>query len=265
MRSLLPFVVAASLLTGACKKAPAPDPGQDGTLGEEGRVWFEYERSCFFGCPLEQPLLSGARESVGVDGVGDEEGILAASTDPAVLEVALERTCYCARQDDKLGRLAIDRDAACPATWEKHCDNRVLVQGGVEGTALLELRDGSGYLVDQVEVTVHDAASARFFTTYPDRLGEQEGTALELGATEKVAVRSELYDAEGLGLLAPEGVRWTIADPAVATLVAFSFGAGAEVTAGLSVDVQALAAGTTELTVTVPGLAPALTVTVAEQ
>jgi len=260
MRAAAAFL-AAGLAAAGCAKPPAGDPGGDGTLGDEGRVWFEYERSCFFGCPLEQPLLSGARESIGVDGAGDAEGVIAVSSDPAVAAVALERECYCAREDDRLGRLAIDRDADCPDAWRKHCDNRILIEGGVPGVATLELRDGSA-LVDRVRVVVHEAETARFFTTYADRLGEQEGTALELGATEQAAVRAELYDAEGLGLLAPEGVRWTVADAAVATLVAFSFGAGADVAAGLEVDVQALAAGATALTVSVPGLDSVLDVAV---
>src|SRR4051794_30329765 len=51
--------------------------GQDvanGSRGELGHVEFNYQRSCFFGCSLAQPLLAGTRERIGLSDSGDAEG-----------------------------------------------------------------------------------------------------------------------------------------------------------------------------------------------
>ena len=47
----------------ACAGCGGDDFGS-GTVGDDGRVEFSFQRSCFFGCPLEQPLLVGARERI---------------------------------------------------------------------------------------------------------------------------------------------------------------------------------------------------------
>lgn len=207
-------------------------------------------------------MLAGTRQVIEVDGPGDDPDIVVSSADTAVAEVLLERACYCRRTDGRLDHLDIALAAVCPTLWEKHCDNRVPVHAGKAGTATLELHGARGELVDRVTLVVANAASARFLTTYPARIGEREGALLDLAPGERASLRVELFDAHGLALLAPEGVRWQSVDPSVVTLSAFTFGAGSDVTAGLSIDVGAVAVGSTELVLSVPGLEQRLTVAV---
>ena len=117
----------------------------------------------------------------------------------------------------------------------------------------LAVRREDGALVDRVTMHIEEATSARVFASYVDGLGEEDTGAVDLTLTEKVGLRAELYDAEGMVLLAPEGVRWSVTDPAVATLFAFGFGAGGDVTAGLTVELTAEAAGTTEVVIASAG------------
>lgn len=228
--------------------------GDETTLGERGRVGFAYDRSCFFDCPIEQPLLVGTRETIQLTGPGDDEGIRARTSDDDLIELAVERDCFCERRDGHPGRLEIADDATCEDAWRKHCDNLVLVRAKKAGDARLELRDHQDELVDAIELHLRKAHAAAFFATHTDRLGTQEATSLELAEGEQVDLEVELYDAQGLVLLAPEGVTWRIEDDGVASVSAWLIGTGAEVEAGLTVTVQARAPGTTDVHVVVPGL-----------
>src|SRR4051794_30674846 len=98
--------LAAILVFGLVGSAGCKDDGsEDGTPGELGRVAFTYQQSCFFGCPLEQPLLAGTRETIAVTGAGDEEGVTAQSSDEGVAELAIEHACYCERDDEHGGQI----------------------------------------------------------------------------------------------------------------------------------------------------------------
>jgi hypothetical protein len=226
----------------------------DGTRGELGKVDFKYQRSCFFGCPLEQPLLSGARERIEVSGAGDQAGMAPHALDPDVAEFALERECFCERDPDDGSRIAVAEDASCKAPFRKHCDNHVLVEALAPGTTKLELRDAAGDVIDRVELTVADAHRARFSATLPERLGKLEGEAFELSAGQSAQLELTLYDERGFELLAPDNVTWHVADGAVATVSAFLLGSGQQVEAGLSVQVDGKAEGETDIAVDVPGL-----------
>ena len=235
----------------------------DGTLGERGRVAFAYQRNCFFGCPIAQPLLSGTRQSVTLTGPGDDAHIRVASSDPEVADFALERQCYCERNGADT-RVEVADDASCRVGYVKRCDNTVLVEAGVEGEAWLELHESGSALIDRVALEVRDADRARFSLTAPDALGPLQTKRFELQVGDMADVELTLYDAEGRELLAPEGVHYAIDDPAVATVSAWLLGGGAAVDAGLDVSLQALAAGDTALRVTVPGLEAVATVHVVE-
>jgi hypothetical protein len=252
MRSLrVTFLLLATLGAG-CQKLD-PEGGDAATLGDLGRVDFKYRRSCFFGCPLAQPLLSGTRESIELSGPGNDPDVRVRSSDRDVLVVAVERACHCVREDST-NRLDIALNAECADPWTKACENRVLVEAVAPGEAMLELLDEDGMLVDRAEVLVREAASAEVFATLPDALGEQAGHSFAFGLGEQLALRVELYDEAGLSLLAPEGVTWRSADPQIATLTAFLLGSGEEIEVGRDVSVEAHAAGTTQIAIEVPGL-----------
>jgi hypothetical protein len=248
-RSAVVVIGGVLLAAAGCK----PLESSDGTPGEQGRVAFNYQRSCFFGCPLEQPLLVGTRERIELSDAGDVEQLQVAASDPAIAEFAVERECFCQRRDDEHDRVEITQDASCSGIREKHCDNTVLVQALAAGVTDLELREGDR-LIDRVAVEAATAARARFVGTLKDRLGAIEGSQFELAAGESMQLEIELFDGEGRKLLAPEGVSWQMDDDAVAIVSAFLYGSGAQVSAGLSVVVEAKAEGSTSLAVDVPGL-----------
>jgi hypothetical protein len=232
----------------------APDEGKSsGTPGELGHVEFNYQRSCFFGCPLEQPLLVGTREQIEVSKQGDVDGIRVRASDPDVAEFAVERACYCERSDND-SRLDIREDAKCTGVWHKHCDNQVLVEARDPGQTWLELHDADGTLIDRARVLVHEAHDAQFAATLPDRLGADEGTRFDLAHGQSLGLQLTLYDAKGLKLLTPEGVNWHVDDVQIATISGFLIPAGADVHDGLGVTVQATSPGDTSVHVEVPGL-----------
>ncbi|HEX2676792.1 MAG TPA: hypothetical protein VHM19_09135 [Polyangiales bacterium] len=253
-RTLALLVLVAA---GSCKKQQPTE-----SLGELGSVGFSYKRSCFFGCPLGQPLLAGTRETIELTDHGDLAGLHVKSSDDAIASFAVQRACYCARADDKGGRIEIADDATCTSPFEKHCDNTVLVQAGNPGDATLELRDAHAHLLDRASVLVREPARVVFTATYPDRLAPVEASAFTIGAGQNVDVTATFYDDEGRKLLAPEGVHWKTSDAKVADLTAFLLGSGAMLDAGLDVVVQAHAKGKAAVTVATPGFDDSFMVTV---
>jgi hypothetical protein len=240
--------VASAALVGC-----ASPQGDGHTRGELGRVKFSYQRSCFFGCPLDQPLLVGTRESIRLTGRGNEGGVVPESSDKAIAIFALERACYCERRDASKVRIEIADDAGCEAAFRKACENTVLVEAKSEGDARLTLKARDGITIDRATLEVRKAARGLLRATFPDRLGSIETTDLALHTGETVALEVELFDAEGRKLLAPEGVVWRVDDAKVATVSGFLVGPSGEIRAGLDANVQGVAAGTAKLTVVVPG------------
>lgn len=253
--------MATALVAAGLAGCGDDGPGA-GTVGDDGVVEFTFQRSCFFGCPLEQPLLVGARERIELSDPGDAEGLQVRVSDPKVLQVALQRACFCERRDGNPGRLDIADDARCEDAWRKHCDNDIEVEALSAGESFVILEGEDGDRIDRAEVRVREADRAVFEAVYPDQLGTKRVESLELPADGSVEVVVFLYDDSGLKLLAPEGVTWRMGDPDVAIVLAWLIGQGEEVSAGLSVSVQAQGAGDTELTVDVPGLSTSIPVSV---
>lgn len=245
------------LVAAGCEKKETVE----GQLGELGRVQFTYARSCFFGCLLEQPLLVGTRETIRVTDAGNDPRVKARTEDDEVIELAVERQCHCKREDTT-GQIDIALDGTCEEPWFMSCENLIQVGALQAGDALLELRDGSDALVDRITVHVEEADHARFFGTLPNALGERDDDTFELPVDSRLELRVELYDEQGLELLAPEGVTWRVADPEVATISAFLSGEGAQVEAGREIVVDTHDPGETTVEVEVPGLTAEVTVEV---
>lgn len=255
---VLGFVASVALAATGCEKRETVN----GQLGELGRVELTYARSCFFGCLIAQPLLAGTRETMRVKGqAGNAPGISVRSDDESIVEVALERQCYCEREDTT-GRIDVALDGKCEEPWHMTCENMILVGAGEAGDAKVELLEEDGALLDRITVRVEEAARARFFGTLPDALGEEDSDAFSLAADSRLELRLELYDEDGIELLAPEGVTWRVADPEVATLNAFLIGAGEEISAGRDIVVETHAAGETTVEIEVPGLTAAIAIEV---
>ena len=245
---------------GACAGA---DDREDGTLGSERRVAFAYQRGCFFGCPIGQPLLAGSQQTVMLSEPGDVPGLRVESSDPDVAEFAVQSQCFC----DQAGNdsaIEVADDASCRAHETKRCENSVLVQAHDAGDVLLELRKQDGALIDRIGLEVREAARARFAITLPGAAGPTETEDFELRVGDKAQVAVELYDGEGRELLAPMGVHWSIDDAAVATVSGFLIAGGPMLDDGLGVDLNAVAPGDAMLTVSVPGLDDAASVHVGD-
>jgi hypothetical protein len=252
-------IVWIGLLVHGCEKKGGGDEG--GTRGQEDRVEFHYQRSCFFGCPLEQPLLAGTRERIALSDRGDVAGLQVSSSDSELARFAVERECHCARGGDSNARVMIAEDGDCDHGWDKHCDNSVLVEALQAGEPELTLRGADDTLIDRVELRIAEPERARFMATLPERLGAIEVTDVDLAAGESAEVELTLYDEHGRELLAPEGIEWHMGDPEVATVHGFLVGGG-EVSAGLDVRVMAVAEGETTLAIDVPGFSAELAVRV---
>jgi hypothetical protein len=240
--------VLASLATAGCKQ----EKTISGQLGERGVVEFKYTRSCFFGCVLEQPLLVGARETIRLSENANGPEITVRVQDDDVAELAVERRCYCERKDTT-GRLDVANDGRCEEPWFMTCENLIQIGALAAGETMLEVLKNDE-AIDRVAIFVKEAERARFFATLPDALGEVDGENFAVDSGSRLELRVELYDDTGLALLAPDGVTWTVSDPAVATLNAFLIGAGEEVRAGREIAVDALAEGETNVQIDVPGL-----------
>jgi hypothetical protein len=240
----------------------ANESGAGSTPGEQGRVMFDYQGGCLFGCPLERPLLVGTRQTISVSDAGDVAGVQITSSKPKVAEFALERACYCEREDHSGGQIDIAENASCQGVFHKHCDNSVLVQAKANGESELELRDKQGKLIDRVPVIVREAKSGLVEVTYPDRLGSVETSSIELKTGGKAQIDASFYDDMGRKLIAQNGVSWSVDDDQVASITAWLIGGGKQVDAGLGVELDAKGAGQTTLTISVPGLDKMLDVTV---
>jgi hypothetical protein len=246
------LLFSLSLVTTACDDGPPTD----GTVGDYGRVSFRYQRSCFFGCPLEQPLLAGTREAIGLSDAGDVPGLKTASNNRNVAEFAVEARCYCEHQNDESVQVDIALDAECDAGYRKHCDNTVLVQANDAGDATLTLKKGDGQIIDSVEVHVREAKRAAVVAKVENELAPHEVDTLALKVNESVELNAALYDTTGKKLLAPEGVTWRVSsqDNDVAEVSAFLVAAGPEINASLDATLHAIAAGKGTLHIEVPGL-----------
>lgn len=228
----------------------------DGSIGEEGKVEFTYTRSCFFGCPLEQPLLVGTREEISLSSRGSQPGVTARVDAEEVASFTLSRTCFCQRGDDKKNRVEVAEDAHCEAPRAKVCEAHVQVQARAAGDAALELVNADGTRLDRTTIHVREAARAQF----SDLGRDLDAVVVQPG--ERADVDVVLYDAQGRRLLAPDAVRWRTGDGDIAQVTAWLVGTGTELTAGLSVMVEGRRSGQTEVSVDVPGLVASLPVEV---
>ena len=242
-----------SMLSVLCAVSCQGLDKSEGTPGERGLVEFAYHGGCLFGCPIEQPLLSGSHQQIQVSDPGDGPGVEVRSSDEDVARFSVERSCFCER-DDSTRRLDIATDASCESPWHKHCDNDVAVEAGKPGEAWLDLRDATGERLDRVQVLVRDAERCDFRVMLDDQFGAIHTTHVETAAGKSFELTAMLFDDKGRSLLAADGVQWHSSDAEIAELSAWLAGSGADVSTGLSVTVRVQAAGSAEIGLRVPGL-----------
>jgi hypothetical protein len=218
------FGVLLTLVAG-CITTASTSPGcqlGEETRGEEGRVDFHYGSGagCFFGCDTDRPLLTGTRESIHVDGPGDDRGVKAYSTDRSVAVFTTERSCSCEYCDDEdgtdCGGDPVDDDyQRCGEGGFLECDNRFEVEALSPGNAHLELRREDGSLVDRVEIYVREADRGYIEGMVEDEEEYREDDHFRLRRGESMTLSARLMADNGRELLATHGVGWEIDDPKV--------------------------------------------------
>lgn len=251
-----PMLALFAIVLLACQDVVPDDPAS----GALGVVDFSYRRGCFFGCSIEQPLLTGSHQTIDVTGPGDDEGVLASTSDPDRIGIWLERECACVRNDNDNSRIEIANDADCDATHHKVCDNRVEVEALSDGDARLTLESAAGGTIDHVQLRIRDADSGSFFVTLPTVLGAREETEVTARVGDTIGVEVELYDVDGQKLLASDAVTWRVDDPQIAQVSAFLIAPTGQLSTGLAASVHALNVGDAQIDVDVPGLLTSLVV-----
>lgn len=263
---LLPGLMVTALVAAA-SSACSTQLGQS-TTGELGRVDFSYGATCFFGCSMDRPVLVGGSERIDVTGPGDAKGVTAASTDPAIVEFNLKRSCSCDRSSGNSGEgMSTDAQGNCPAGFEKTCDNSVDMQALAQGDAKLQLFDAQGQLLDRVVVHVRKAASAQFQQSDNGLSNSQPIDQLVVKSGNTVTLSAKLLDADGQALIARDAVTWGSQDKSVAGFPVYTLTSQDSVddsAQGQSdwITVKGVQPGSTHIKVQVPGLTQAVPVTV---
>jgi hypothetical protein len=206
-------------------------------------------------------MLAGSSQTIDVDKPGDVEGVSVRSSNESVAEFAVERECQCER-DDFDGTLDIENSASCPSPWLKRCDNRILVQTHGPGRATLAMFSSGNVPLDQVEIDVRAADHIALWVTRSDSLGQERASEQDVSVGGKLEVEAAIYARDGLELLAVDGVDWESSDSDVAVVSAFLLGRGAEIEAGKSATVEALAEGEAVIRVQTPSASAELALSV---
>jgi hypothetical protein len=256
-------IACLSLLSFAAGGCSA-DLGES-SAGELDAVEFSYQSSCFFGCELDRPVLSGSTLRISVSDAGDEAGVSVRSSDEAIASFAISRHCACERSGDGWAEATTGSvELPCSEGWTKDCNNSIAMSTHAPGDAHLELYSADQALIDRVEVHVRDAARARFESGAGDDF--EATNRLKLAPGETRAIRVSLEDTAGERLLAPDNVCWSVADPAIA---AYSVGwdawgerGSADLVAGDRASLRGVALGSTRLRISAQTLESELDVTV---
>ena len=208
-----PWLLIALALGGA---GCSFDLGLGGTRGENGEVRFSYSdwQECFlFGCSVDQPMLHGTREVVGISSIDPRTGLTIASSAPDILQVSYEVSRSCCSEDAEgtsCGSLAPGQtcDAEVQESYLAH------VSALAPGEADLEVRDAGGELVDWIGLRVEAAARLELGCG----LDGNEPPLADLGVGHSCRYHVRAYTAADEELKATHGVLVQIVDADVAVL-----------------------------------------------
>ena len=189
----------------------------NGTDGDRGVVRFS-NRSCPFGCGLDEPLLTGTVQTIALSSPASVTPASVTSLDAQVATARLERRCFCL---DAGGAMLPAGDGDhCDAGARLVCDDTAIVTAVSPGDARIAVRDASDATIDSTRVHVRDAVSAELSSV--DGLAGPPFTLRRAAVTTFAAT---LRDPDGdpliigLGTLpggAESAMRWDTQDPTIA-------------------------------------------------
>jgi hypothetical protein len=190
------FLLLGSLILTACSFQLGSS-----TSGEDGHAKFEYA-SCFFGCSVDQAMMTGTAESIRVTSSVDIPPVTARSTDSSVVSVG-EATRECCLPKGSCRTLVSTEACASGET----ATLTVHVVANAPGSAELVL-DHEGAVFDAVALTVAQPESLVISCN---------GTAaITLAKDGDCGLAWTAKDAHGATLMASTGVMMTTSDPTVA-------------------------------------------------
>jgi hypothetical protein len=202
-------------LLGLAVLGGCSNPAEEHTNGELGKVEFSYRASCFLGCDLQEPVLSGSTERVALSGPGNDAGLCVRSTAPGVASFSVERVCSCDQVHGTTGEsYAPGPSGACNTGYALSCRNYVDVQTGESGDAKLELVGSAGETIDRATVHVRAAEQIGFERIPAGKGGRVE--SLTLSAGDSVELRA-LALSGATQLLGTHGFSWHLDDAQVAS------------------------------------------------
>lgn len=235
------------------------DLGMDSaTRGQEDRASFSFRswHECAFGCPVDRPMMVGTTERIGMVPDDVVPGLVALSSDGAVVVLGTEQYAACCRDSDygrSCTRLDGSDESTCPDTIAY--TYAVDLEARAVGSANLALHHPDGALYDWIPVTVQ-APERLSAVCRPNR--SQTAGSIDLYASEQCSYEIDAFAAEDLLLQASHGFTVRVADLDVAALhEATLFDIFPVPLAELSDahgEVDAIAPGQTQLTIQTAGL-----------
>jgi hypothetical protein len=248
LRSASLFALGALSASAACTFHTPSTPGSD-----TGRLAFSYESGdCFLGCDIAgRPMMVGTTESINAASTGPLANVTASSDDPSVVAVLpgpVSLTC-------STPGAVTSSTISCPPSSTASASFQV--QAGASGLTKVHVFQGA-VEVDAIDLEV-DAPAAITPTC-----GQSSAITLAVGT--QSAVDWSVTDAQGETMQASTGMTLAVVDPRVAELSTL-FGSPSPTTGGsdsflAETNLDAISAGTTQLTIASGGVTGNATVTV---
>jgi hypothetical protein len=179
------------------------------TDGEKGRAQFSYSGTCFLGCAVDHPVMSGGVARITISGK-DLPEVNAQSSNTAVLTVTTEHTYSCCTStSDSVSCSAAKKGDTCPSGATMNIGQSMTVTGHRAGFSRVLLIDGASKEIDAIQLEVADAANVTL------KNGDARLDKIDLTVGLGVTFTAEIRDAGGREL---EGsVRYVTSNPKIAS------------------------------------------------
>lgn len=205
MRVLASLALVSLLATGC-----SIDLGTS-TNGEKGRAQFSYSATCFLGCAIDHPVMSGAAARITISGKGLPE-VEAVSGNPGVATVRTDHTYSCCKSDASSSECSTAKKGdTCPSGFSMEVSQSMKVEGLRAGFTRIALIDDAGKTIDALQLEVAEPVSATL------RSGSSSVDKLELAVGAGATLQAEVHDSTGRKLEGSDGLRYVTADAKIAS------------------------------------------------
>jgi hypothetical protein len=210
MRALASLALA--LATSVTAVGCSIDLGSS-TDGEQGRASFSYS-SCFFGCAVDHPVMTGATAGIRIEGK-DLPEVDGRATDPSVASVTTEHNFTCCKSTSNTTTCeAAHRGDRCAEGFTLNISQSMNVTGLRAGSTKIHLVDSaSKKIIDTLNLEIADAAAVTL------KSGETKLEKLEMAVGGGVTLTTEIRDAANRPLETSNGVSLTTMNLEIASFV----------------------------------------------